>query len=109
MLPPKMKRIISTSEIIGLFTRDDQEFEVCATAEADFDDESSQLFLELDSFIRPVDIRSRENRLPAGWLPKKQGLRESVSQDEAVALAKEIFHRWVGKVRQAVPSPIHNN
>ncbi len=33
---------------------------------------------------------------------------ESVAQDEAVELAKDIFHRWVGKVRQSVPSPVHN-
>lgn len=103
-----MKRIISTSEIIGSFTRDDHEFEVCASAEADFDEEKSQLLLDLDSFIRPVDIRSKEKHLPADWLPKKQSLKESVSRDEAVELTKEIFHRWVGKVRQSVPSPIHN-
>ena len=103
-----MKRIFSSSEIIGSFTRSEREFEVCATAEANFDDGGSKLMLDLDSFIRPVDFRSKEKHLPADWLPKKQSLEESVSQDEAVALAKEIFHRWVGKVRQSVPSPIHN-
>lgn len=103
-----MKRIISSSEIIGSFTRDDHEFEVCASAEADFDEAKSQLLLDLDSFIRPVDIRSKEKHLPADWLPKKESLKESVSQEDAVSLAKEIFHRWVGKVRQSVPSPIHN-
>ena len=103
-----MKRIISSSEIIGTFTRDDHEFEVCASAEADFDVEKSQLRLDLDSFIRPVDIRSKEKHLPADWLPKKESLKESVSQEDAVSLAKEIFHRWVGKVRQSVPSTIHN-
>ncbi|MBI3849966.1 MAG: hypothetical protein HY298_06700 [Verrucomicrobia bacterium] len=109
MISSQMKRIISTSEIIGSFTRNDREFEVCASAEADFDEARSQLRLELDSFIRPVDIRSKEKHLVADWLPKKESLQESVSQAEAVELAKEIFHRWVGKVRQSVPSPIHNN
>lgn len=109
MVWAEMKRIISTSEIIGSFTRDEREFEICATAEAEFDESKSQLLLSLDSFIRPVDIRSKEQHLSADWLPKKQSLKESVSQDEAVDLAKEIFHRWVGKVRQSVPSPIHNN
>ena len=103
-----MKRIISTSEIIGSFTRGEHKFEVCATAEADFDESKSQLLLDLDSVVQPVDIWSKEHHLPADWLPKKQQLKESVSQDEAVELAKEIFHRWVGKVRQSVPSPIHN-
>lgn len=103
-----MKRIISTSEILGSFTREDREFEVCASAEADFDDANSRLLIDLDSFIRPVDMRAKEKHLPADWLPGKQSLKESVSQDDAVELAKDIFHRWVGKVRQSVPSPIHN-
>jgi len=103
-----MKRIISTTEILGCFTRDEREFEVCATAEADFDEIKSHLLLELDSFIRPVDIRSKEKRLAADWLPKKQTLKEAVSEAEAVDLVKDIFHRWVGKVRQSVPLPIHN-
>jgi hypothetical protein len=102
-----MKRIISSSEIIGQFTRDEHEFEVCATGEASFDEGKSELIVELDSFIRPVDLRAKEAHAPADWLPRKQTLKESVSQDETVDLAKDIFHRWVGKVRQSVPSPMH--
>ena len=102
-----MKRLISSSEIIGLSTREDHEFEVCATGEANFDETKSELIIELDNFIRPVDLRAKEAHLPADWLPRKRALQESVSQDEAVDLAKDIFHRWVGKVRQSIPSPIH--
>jgi hypothetical protein len=104
-----MKRILSTIEIIGSFARDDHEFEVCASAEAGFDEVKSQLLLDLDSFVRPVDNRSKEKHLPAGWLPRKECLKESVSEEDAVSLAREIFHRWVGKVRRSVPSPIHNH
>ena len=103
-----MKRILSSSEIIGLFTRDEHEFEVCATGEAHFDEGKSQLSMELESFIRPVDLLSKEKHLPADWLPKKQNLKESVSGEEAPDMAKDIFHRWVGKVRQSIPLPIHS-
>jgi hypothetical protein len=99
-----MKRIISSS---GLFTRDDHECEVCATAETNFDEAKSHLSVELVSFIPPVDQRTKEAHLPADWLPRKQTLKESVTHDEAVELSKDIFHRWVGKVRQSVSSPIH--
>jgi hypothetical protein len=102
-----MKRIISSSEIIRLFTREDHEFEVCATGAANFDERKSQLIVELDSFIRPAEVRAKETHLPADWLPRKQTLREFVAHDAAVDLAKDIFHRWVGKLRQSVPSPIH--
>jgi len=103
-----IKRIISSSEVIGLFTHDDHEFEVCATGETNFDEAKSQLIVQLDSFLRPVDLRAKEAHLPADWLPSKQTLKESVTQDEAVDLAKDIFHRWVGKVRQSIPVPIHH-
>ena len=65
--------------------------------------------IELDSFVRPVNIRAREERWPADWLPKKQCLKETVSRDEGVNLVKDVFHRWIGKVRQSIPLPIHNN
>ena|SRR2546427_9006005 len=102
-----MNKIISSSEIIGSFTQGKREIEVCATGEADFDDTKAQLQIELDSFIRAVDIRVKEEHLAAEWLPKKQTLRESVSREEAPELAKEIFHRWVCKVRQSVPLLMH--
>jgi len=103
----RMKRLISSSEIIGLFTREDHEFEVCATGEASFDEGKSQLIIELNSFIRSVDLRAKEAELPADWLPRKQTLTVFVKQAEAVDLVKDIFHCWVGKMRQSVPSPIH--
>lgn len=98
-----MKRIISAAEIVGSFMQDGRRMEVCAIAEANFDESQSQLQIELNSFVRPVDLRAREQHLEAGWLPNKQNLKESVSQDEAIDLAKEIFHRWVAKVRRAIP------
>ncbi len=108
MVVPDVKRIISSSEIIGLFTKCGGEFEVCACGEANFDELNAQLVTELDSFIRPADPRAREKHLPADWLPRKQTIIESVSLDEAPELAKELFHRWVARVRESVPSPMHN-
>ena len=36
------------------------------------------------------------------WLPKPQEAREGVDPAEATDLARDLFHRWVGKVRAAV-------
>jgi hypothetical protein len=102
-----MKRIVCASEIVASFTKEKEELEVCATEEANFDEGRSQLLVELNSFVRPVDPRSKLKVFVADWLPKKQSLRESVSQEEAAEVAREIFHRWAGKVREAVPSPFH--
>lgn len=103
-----MKTILSSSQIIGTVTRDQNDLEVCATADAKFDEDHSQLLMELDSFVRPVDLLSKEKHLEAGWLPKKQNTKDSVSAEEAPALARDIFHRWVRTVRQSIPSPVHN-
>jgi hypothetical protein len=102
-----MKRIYSSSQIIGNFTRGEKEFEACATGDAQFDEEHALLLMELDSFIRPVNLISKEKHLQVGWLPKKESLKEAVSAQEAPDLAREIFHRWVHKIQQAMPSLVH--
>jgi hypothetical protein len=87
---------------------DNQDLEACATAEALYDEEQSQLIIEQDSFLRPTDLRFKEEHLAANFLPEKQTFKESVSQDEAPELARDIFHRWVRTVRESVTSIVHN-
>jgi hypothetical protein len=99
-----MKRIISSSEIVGPSESNGQACEVCATAEGDYDETRSELVAELDSFLRPVDLLAKERHFSAPWLPRKQTIRESVSREEAPELARELFRRWVGRVRQSIPA-----
>jgi hypothetical protein len=99
--------IYSSIEIVEVFAPERGECEVCATAEAAFDEAQSRLTVSLDSFLRPVNLRLKESRESADWLPPKQTVREKVSREEAVALAQDIFHRWVGKVRQSIPSLVN--
>lgn len=105
-----MKRIISSSEIVGQFERDGKEVEVCATSEADFDEATSKLVVVLDCFLRPVGVREKEAHWPATWLPHRQEARETVSHAEAPEVARDVFHRWVRRVRESfagVPGPKH--
>jgi hypothetical protein len=104
-----MKRILSTSEIIATYSNGEKEFEVCATAEANYDEQGEAAIVELDCFIRPVDIEAKEQHLIESWLPTPQHFKESVSRSEASSLARDIFHRWVVKVRQSIPVPVHAN
>ena len=103
-----MRTIYSSNQIIGGFTQGKKEFEACATAEAQFDEERSLLVMELDSFVRPVDLVSKEKHFQAEWLPKTQIVKETVSAEEAPDLTREIFHRWVHKIRQAMPSTVYS-
>ena len=103
----KMKRVIDTSEVLGVVETSEGAREVCASADASYDEETARLVVNLDAFLRTTDLLSKEKRSSADWLPKPQTVRESVGPDEAVEMARDIFHRWVRKVRDAVPALAH--
>lgn len=86
----------------------DGEYEVCASAEANYDLDGRQLAVQLESFLRTTDIRIAEEHVSADWLPKPETIKESVGPEEALELGRDIFRRWVRKLRQACPS-LHNS
>jgi hypothetical protein len=91
--------VISTVEIVEVL--EEPQREVCATAEAAFD--GSMLTVELDSFVRPVDLIHREQQFKPPWLPAGQVVRENVDHSEATAVTKDIFRGWVSRVRNSIP------
>ena len=96
-----MRKILSTSEIVQDLDLEVEPKELCATAEADYDDGKSSLVIKLDAFVRQVhhagpDVCSRPD-----WLPKAETLHDGVSSEEASELARDIFHRWTKRVREA--------
>jgi len=98
-----MKRIIDTSEVLGIVETTDGMREVCATADANYDESAARLVVKLDAFLRNTDLLSKEKLSSADWLPKPETIREAVGPEETVDMARDIFHRWVHKVRQVVP------
>jgi hypothetical protein len=101
-----VKRIIDTSEVLGTVELPNGTYEVCATADANYDDDAKQLIVRLNSFLRTTNLRAKEELSPADWLPKGETVTESMDPDEAVEAARDIFHRWAQKVRNA--GPLHN-
>jgi hypothetical protein len=99
-----MKRVIDSSEILGTIDLPNGAHEVCATADASYDENSGKLVVQLNAFLRPVDFLAEEKHLTAAWLPKPQTANEIVAQEETGDVAREIFHRWARKVREAAPS-----
>ena len=98
-----MKRIINTSEILGTVDTPDGVCEVCASAEANYDDLAGLLTVQLDSFLRTTDIRAGERYVFADWLPGSETITEPVKPDETIETAHDIFHRWDRKVRRVAP------
>ena len=65
------------------------------------------MVLQLEAFLRPTDLLAKERHLRAAWLPPNETVSESVARDECHEVAREIFHRWVRRVREAAPKLHH--
>lgn len=102
-----MKRVISISEVVETLEADGGLHEVCATAEASYDEEKSVVIVQLDCFLRPADARQKLPTEPHDWLPRKCTIIEAVPRDEAPLLTREIFQTWVRKVRRTIPTVVH--
>lgn len=100
-----MKRVTDTIEVLGTVETPEGTCEVCASADAQYDEEATRLCVKLEAFLRTAGHLTKEKRLSADWLPKPETVRESVGAEETVEMAHDIFHRWVRKVRHAVPVP----
>ena len=97
----KIGQLISISEIVYVIEHRNQE--VCATAEGNYDESSGCLVIELDSFVRPIDLLHVEQTLRPAWLPAPETIRERMDISEAGAAAKEIFRRWTARLRASIP------
>ena len=103
-----MKRVIDTSETLGVVQTPEGPRELCVSADAQYDEEAGRLVVKLEAFLRNTDLVSKEKHFTADWLPGPETVRESVGPDETVEMAREVFHRWVRKVRDAAPALHHN-
>ncbi|HVR35654.1 MAG TPA: hypothetical protein VMS21_07360 [Methylomirabilota bacterium] len=98
-----MSLVIDSSEVLGTVETPGGTAEVCASAEGEFDESKGRLVVRLEAFLRPTDLLARERHFRAEWLPGNETVSESVDLDESREMAREIFHRWVRKVREAAP------
>ena len=103
----QMKRIIDTSEVLGTVEAPEGLCELCASADASFDEEAGRLVVKLEAFLRPTGLLVKERHFRADWLPENETVSESGAHEECHEAAREIFHRWVRRVREAAP-PLHH-
>ena len=97
-----MARPFYASEIIETSKSDSGDIEWVATIDAQHDPGSGRLHARLDAFERRVRMDGPDVIERPEWLPKAQEINEGVDPSEASDLARELFHRWVGKVRAAM-------
>ena len=104
---PAMKRIIDTSEVLGTVEVPEGTCEVCAAAEAGFDEAAGRLVVTLEAYLRPAGLLVKERHFRADWLPRGETITEPVGREESGEMARDVFHRWVRKVREAAPALHH--
>jgi hypothetical protein len=96
-------------EIVGTIERNHQMYDVCATADAAFDESNSKLIIELDRFLRIRDISQLEKPLEEKWMPKKNHVEYSLDRAEVTPTVDEVFAFWSKRVRSSIPHPTFSN
>ena len=66
-----MKKLICSSEIVESVHGEGGEWEVCAAAEADYDESDSRVVVELESFLRKA-FDERRRRGPSAAVAARQ-------------------------------------
>ena len=99
-----MRKVLSTSEIVQDLDLEMEPRELCASAEAEYDETKSMLVITLDAFVRQVRHAGPDDFSRPAWLPRTETLREGVDPGEASDLARDIFRRWTKKVRHSLES-----
>lgn len=97
-----------TSEIIETLRDGDDEMEVCATAETQYDPSAEKISVALDSFARCVSASGDSEHVSRAWLPAAERVTEHLSHDEATAFAKDVFQNWVRKVHATIPHELRS-
>jgi hypothetical protein len=79
-----MKKLISSSEVVqSVHHGDSGEWEVCAAAEADYDESDSRVLVELESFLRKASTGRDGEVCQLPWLPGKSRVTEHAPREEA--------------------------
>jgi hypothetical protein len=80
-------------------------FEVCACANATQDECTSEMIVELGSFVRQIIHSGTDLIFRPPWLPRNNHVKMHVSREEAADAGKEIAENWRVKVRKSIPPP----
>ncbi|MGV3756299.1 MAG: hypothetical protein ACO1QS_13030 [Verrucomicrobiota bacterium] len=98
-----MRRVVSSSQIVGTCEWRGQMIDVSAHSDAYYDETAGKLEAKLSAAAEPADIEFHPEWSKPDWLPAKQTVEEHLAYEEALPAAKAIFRNWSRKVREAIP------
>src|SRR5688572_23716694 len=103
-----MTHVASVQEVVEQCENDHGPCELIATAEAFYSHYHAVLLVRVEAFIQPAGCGPKALRLTEDWLPPKETFVEAVTLEQAPQTTKEIFERWIDKVRRSVPATHHH-
>jgi hypothetical protein len=102
-----MRNILFLSEVVESAEGTHGQWEVCATAEAGYDEAHSELVTTTECFVRPItDGKSSAKGALLNWLPQPDVVHRHVARCEAQDAAREVFRNWIRRVRRSIDPPI---
>jgi hypothetical protein len=99
------RTVLDTIKIVETREVGRESYETCAAASASYNEDTRELAVTLDAFVRHFEMRGKDEILRPPWLPRTDSVRTHTDRDEAPEAAKEIFQSWAGKVRKTIPGP----
>lgn len=96
-------------EIVGTVEKNHQTYDVCATADAQYDESKAKLVINLDRFLRIRDISQKEEPLEENWMPKKNHIEYTLEHAEITPTLDEVFNFWSKRVRSSIPHHTFSN
>ncbi len=103
-----MRRVISSSEIVGTCECQGMTMDVSAHSDAFYEESTGTLQVRLMAEAEPADIEFHTSWPRPDWLPAKQTVEEHLPYEDCLVEAKEIFRSWARKVREAIPAKTEN-
>lgn len=103
-----MRKLGSLHRVLQSDSGSHNGWELCATADVHYDTASSTVMVELDSLVQRGDLPDGVDGFRQPWLPAREVVTRRVPLRDARVVAREVFRRWMRKVRCTVPSPAHH-
>lgn len=104
-----MRRIVSSSKIVGTCDWESIPAHISAHADASYDEGDSRLVVTLTALAEPADVFHHENWTQPPWLPAPQRVEEHVPFTDALMESRNIFQSWARRVQEKIPANISSS
>jgi hypothetical protein len=89
-------------EIVGNIEKNNEIYDVYATANIQYDMSRSKLIMDFDHFLRIRDASHQEKLLDESWIPRRSHVEYSVEDSEITFAFNKAFDFWTKQIHSAI-------